>query len=1420
MSSWAALNVEPDETVEEEIDDTKEIQVEEALKLYQNALKLHSLGSQFYTQASEAYDALLKSDLFLSSPESPFSDALRTTELRQPKAAVDQDEAYSEAVDINDSTSSSLFQTIFLSYKNYGQFLLDSLQDLLKNTPHAEQLNAEVSAKVAARSSLALSSFADALERDDTDLDLWRKSARLSSALQSYRLARYCLESVLADDDNRLEVRTQQLGLEETCAEESLREILLSFYDRLWSCQVPMKKPKKALLKFFKRHIDPYPYLPALPPRLENTGGPSESMSALKPDRSYLHPEVSSWLSVGEVLLDAVNSGNYIDPGTAFGIALPPGSPQAGPPLAEQAMPEEEKFKAKNVEKQEVPEEQLDTAVSAIDAVSESNNTAGEVVVKAETPARILDDQSLFDREVESQQDETPETTTAGQRENTRPVEQLSGQRPPSLGVNRKRSSTSVANDELAEGGRMKSRRTRAREANAETLRQDDVVFDQNKYFEDRLQPYIQADDLMFTTVGSLLSRIGVEGFGCIGQLRRQAFEPNEMKGDTEIGQVDQAETLLIQDLRSVVNNWNERLAQFVRERDPLSTFQDANGMNKLGLAIFLEHFKSLGPKNRADMPLTRDDGLCEFVSAVDDSWLGLNELSFKWLQRLLGPKYKDEPVQSTSIDMYKSTLWPDELKRVVVRLLVKLDEYIYKRVAELVTVLDRRILDSVFGAPFEYGSKQIAELEMIQTIFELHLDFYAQMDDPNSEVDQEARILQRDRLERWSMLARTSLIHFLDRGLAGGEFRLSVVLRHIWASTLLSGMTAGVSRELILAYLEDMKSVLRSLGEPVIHLVNNTCMSEISVAAVDREVSKLKSMGFFMRIFDPSFKDPVDIIESIEPIVEPLAVEYVDEDRSAFFQEMVSFLDRGDPTLRLFLWRKLHDAYKAIDYTPKVISCSLRSIEVIVDELWRLSRLGDKSLEERQTELLRWLKQVDAYLTSAVTLVFQDLDKAYESVDNDHAKSSLAAVSRLLTLLHSFVLYEDSVRVGRESAPELRNTLSKSQEAFKERLREMQVNCWILHYTLLKEAMSQNRDLFGRTCEERIRYLSLVHGALGSRSMCKYSNKRFLKLTKAELFGLGAGKEHNLEICQVLFDLYGLKFSSSDNVSNHGCPSEKLDRSTAVMMIDFVMPYAKGMNIRDLPKSELKPTIDKMQVAIGVRKASPPVTFNRRVLNAFLKAPLDPSYLFHAVQGLGELTMVAVPGESADIARKGWCFLLGCLALTKFRSQKRLSPVPTTDLDDAIAYFRQDLENAAGGWESWYRLAQAYDSKLDEDLTWSAEKINGTQTELVNWQRCAIRCYAMAVATAIRTMEPTPENKSLLSDLYTDFAIRMYMSSREPLSMKAFGLGDTFRFFNKEGSQETYKKRPFQEMKPYAVWKFASYLLRRALVIKPNRWM
>ena len=1431
MSTWTALNVEPDEAIEEEVDDTKELQIEEALKLYQNALKLHSQGPQFYPQAAEAYDELLNSDIF-KYPESVSGykrSALQESEWQLGDSAEDATaatEPFGE-LDINDSTSSTLLQIVYLSHKNHGQYFLDSLQDFLRKSHQAPDAAQDPPARIRNCSNAALESFAEALEKDDTDLDLWRKSARLSSSLQSFRLARYCLESVLADDENRLGVQTEQLGLEETLAEERLREILRSLHDTLSASQVPVKKPKKSLLKFLRQQTDPYPYLPALPANLEDACF-SKSLPRYARTSHAIVPDSPSWQGIGEAILQTFidDEGNSTEHKTSapVNIILPVPSPE---PMAMET------------EQKQQPDEAPMGQDGAVKSIEQHDAIMGEDkdnAVPADPPAVAEREPDLppQDAERHSPSDQGPETQLMQSLESQSKPQPESADQPaetveeadtnvPASSC-RKRSSASAANEDHAEGVRTKSKRIRARESNADSvLQSDEIAFDQTKYYESLLEPYIYADTDLFGTVGSLLSKLEVEELGTIEELRRQVFPVSDSKDS-----VDNAGAMLCRDLRSILMDWDSEKSQAMGQEDNLSTLDDIRGMSKSGLAAFLEHSRKSAGKFGVHNVFPEDRELSAFVNAVNEGGFHIHAVALGWLQSLLMPDYGKHSKDSDQPSMkstYTTFQWPEPLKHTVVQLLQQEDEYIYSRMCEQVSNLERQILrNSECG--FNYDVKRLSGMEMIQTIFELHLDVYGAINNPNSETDKGSKLAQRDRLARWSLLARTSLSHFLDHN--HEECQNNMILRHLWASTFHLNMAAEVEREHVVLCLQDLKRVLYCMGTPIINLLNNTLMPELSTDAVDQEISKLQSMDFFMKIFSPDSKDPVDLIESIEPILEPSSVEYGENEQSnghdiihaaSQFSEMGSFLDRGDATLRLFLWRRLQDAYKSIDYSPKVISCHLRSLETIMKELQGASHFEEPA-EQRQLTLIKWLKSIDGILSKVVTLALEQQERAYECFDMSHLKSSMYAVALLSKLLHTYVLYEDSVGVGQLSAPELRGPLSKSFETFKGRLREMQIRCWILQYTLIKEAISQNKDRFDAPLEDCIQYLSSLHNALGIRSMCKYSDKQFLKLIKSELFTLESYGHYESDICQVLFDLYGIKLSPFDGVIDHGCSPENLDRPTAIAMTDFVLRQASKLSIKDLSRSELKSTIEKMQKAIGPTKSSPNLSYNKRLLTAFLKSPINPKDFLRAVRGMGDLSMIPVPYGNAVIAQKGWYFLLGHAALTKFRSQKRLNPVPTTDLDDAVSFFRQDLEHATGRWESWYRLAQTYDSKLEEDITWSAEKMNNNKTELVTWQRYAIHCYAMALATAIRTADPTPESRALLSDLYSDFGTRIYTSTREPLSMGAFSLADFTRHFNNQESHQMYEGKPFRETDLYFAWNFAGHLLKKAIVDKPKRWL
>ncbi|KAL4810020.1 hypothetical protein BDV18DRAFT_51871 [Aspergillus unguis] len=1454
MSSWVALNIEPDEAIEEEIDDTKEIQIEESLKLYQNALKLHSQGPQFYDQAAEAYEALLNSEIF-KYPES-ISDykkvALENSELQFGGTSTDVATGDAEVAladyNINDSTSSTLQQTIYLSYKNHGQYVLDALRAILQDAPKSPEGSSDLSSKITETINIALAQFAEALERDDSDLNLWRQSARLSSASQSYRLARFCLESVLADDDNRLEVRADQLGLEETFAEESLRGTLQSVQDRLSVSLVPIKKPKKALVRFLKQLNDPYPYLPSLPDNLQDVSA-SRNPQTFGPSRDTIQIDTLTWADTGKAILchfETEEDKGTLAPGTSITLALPAHSPEA---KANSTSAQRRLSKVQDEDAQmagnapnismasaaEAQEREL-TAEHGDDQSSVDQRAASQLMESLE--GQSSQPQQDLDRQTDIKMEDSPEgkherdvekeSREQSEEKLQENLEDVDAKFPENSG--RKRSSGSAITEDQAERLRVKSRRTRLRDSLADaSTHNDDVVFDQSKYYEDLLNPFVQTDEGVFGTIGPLLSKLGVQALGTLEELRKSVASASEKKDaqDMPITAASDATQILLQDLRDILTHWDEKKHQAMQQSDSLTGLQDIQGMGSSGLAVFLEHSKKTARKLKMKPKFNGEDELVGFVESINAGCFHLQDVAFYWLECLLRPDARKLSHDDGSSDWstiespYVAYQWSDALKDAVLQILSLQDDYIHRSLFEQMKCLESQILQSQPEAPFLYSTQHFADLEMIQAIFELHLDLLASMNSPDNKADQQTIALQHERLGRWCMLARTALTHFIDQS-PPKISRQKITLRHIWASTYHSNMAADAQREHNLLCLEDLKRVFSSSREPVLSLPNNSVMAELSCEAIDREISKLNSMDFFMKIFNPDSEDPVGLIETIEPIVEPSSVEFEEESddhQSLQRHEMSSFLDRGDATLRLFLWRRLQDAYRKIEYTPKVVSCYFRSIETIIKELSSSGYL-EESGEHRQATLIRRLKSLDGMLSKAVATILQESDTAYDCFDMEHIKSSMSAVASLIRLLYSFVLHEDSIRVGQLPGSELRGSLAKSFESFKDKLREMLVRCWILLYTLLKDAIDQNQEIFDEPLEDRIYYLRSVHNALGIRKMCKRSHKQFPKLLKSELLALDVKQDTEADICQVFYDVHGVKLCSNDSLEDHGCTAEKLDRSTAIMMVDFVMKQAKKINIKDLSKSELKTTIEKMQASIGTTKASPPVTYNRRILNAYLKSPINPSGLVRAIQGVADLSLISVTNQGAVIARNGWYFLLGYAALTKFRAQKRLNPVATTDLDEAVSWFRQDIEHGTSRWETWYRLAQTYDSKVEEDITWTADKINNNRTELVTWQRNAIHCYAMAISTAATTAEPDAETRALLADLYTDFGTRLYSSSREPLSMGAFSVADFTRHYSNEASQQMYEGRPFKGMEVYAVWKLASFLLRQALVDKPKSWM
>ncbi|POS83551.1 hypothetical protein EPUL_005749, partial [Erysiphe pulchra] len=1340
-SSFTALNIIPDDHAEDEIDNTKEIQIEEALKHYQIALKLHSQGPDQYENAAKAYQELLKSEVFrYPESESEFQRVYNHPELEYVDAAIALELAVARA----DGAPSNLPQILYLSYKNHGQFILDCVKSLLQ---YAKISSHELGYQGIA----AVENFSSALVSDESDTDLWRRTARVSAMLGSKRISRYCLEAALEVDDDPTVVEVEPASLEEGFAGEQLKEHLEILSDDI-ALSHPIMAPylQKSMPYFLSKYKDPYPYLPDETRSFRH--GEREINSNFLP--FIIEIESPTWSAIGDRLCELWLSSSEIgQPGVAVGIQIIP--------------------KLQEVQK---------------------NENASQTVLFHQSckDIEMVDAPALDNSEIAP-------VSFVGSRFTGEPINLLNSSTTPRAIENslssvvilpsRKRSQSTagfrdVRDDDI--GTQKRSKRIRNRD-----ILTDDLGDSATQYAE-QLGKFVQGDEAVFNFVGSLLKKLDIDDLGTIDELQK-ALSLEKSTDNEEI-----IANTALRDLRDILKSWDEVKASTFVDGNTADILGSTVGGENAGLTAFLNQHEIENTK-LSNLPMfDESEGLNEFIELLNSRWTTIQDAIFEWILVIL--------------PTYPTKIWPENLKLSIVRLTSYIDADIFSR--------------------YRYDAKQIHSnghnmthlVEATQSLFEIHLDIYAQIISPNSTVSYNTRNLSQDRLRRWATLAADIVGTFISDSMS------NLSLRYLWTSTLYATLTDDVSREHKFSCWSDLESHIHEAGDPVIDLPNNTAMPEISASAAEREASKLKTMDFFFNLFQADRSDPIVIIETLEPVLDPecaIQPHIETEDilasttgSPASLKDMWKFLKSGSTPLRLFLWQRLREAYLSIGYNTQVFSCHLKSIEVIVEDL-RSSNYIEGIEDSRQHKLLIWLKALDDLLVKSLTMALNEYDTCFEIVDGRHLKSTCTTIAQLCRVLHAAAIFDDELRVKMVQLPATAIFSERgSFNGFINKLREMQVRTWALLYTLLKEAMSQYKEFFPRPNSLMVEYLSKVHNALGIRKMCKISNKIFLKMMKVELIRMKHIDNWEDYLGQVLYDLYGIKLGMGTHIlEDHGCPPEQLDKKTVLSIADRIIAMANTLPMKDILKHDLKVTIERMQAVAGQVKPSSQMQHNLRNYNQYLKCSICPLELYQAWRGQLQVNLLPVTSMENTLSRRGWYFLLGMISLTKYRSAKRLSPgQQSDDIRVASNYMRLHLQCNSDHWETWYHLARCFDYELEEEVLWSTDKINHHRAELVKIQRSAIHCYAMALSTAHETADDSVKGRKRLSEMYQDFGMRLYASSRDPFSMEVFNVDDFERHMS--GASGLYKKALHTEMTKYRVWKYSARLFRASLRERPDNWI
>lgn len=1431
-------------------------QVDEALKRFQAALKLHAQGQKARQAAASAYKQLFESEIFrYREARTDYERAEHYAEGR-PDITVINGVATTLDVDAGgaDGVAASLSQALYMSYKNYGQFFLDNLKDECRANPEWEN---KVRLKYGTHDAdKVLDNWTAALDQDPSDPELWRRTARFAAAINSRRIQRFCLEAAVELDDDPAITEVMPPSLAEGLAGQQLKEQLHILHDEM-SLSHPIMSPwnDREMPTLLKRQLDPIPFLPdptsiltpppSSPVRAANREDEttSDSLTERLPetseasDRSPAHDPVKSWCELGIELMKCIQD-------TQGALRACRSILDAADEDAKMTSPPEQPATTATTELVIQPKPEPEAARPQPDARPKMEKKAKHIVEEPQPVRRSSRHGGRANNKtkpVEVQED----TSGTGTKESVTEAEHHEATESSTSLSARKRSQSVAGLPDGVDDDHAADKRSKRMRRRTEPALTEDVT-ETSSLVSVQMQPYQESDRTLFQLTKTILEHLGVEDASTLGYVQEvldSCSAHNRPLKLTHNG---------ARDLRNAVLNFSEDVANVLLNSKEQAT---------LGLSSFLEHTKS-GSQDQDGLPsFDEEKGLADFSKSVlkSEKWMTSSDIVFEWVRAMS--------------ESYSTSKWSDTMKVAVVQMLNRADTILYNHITGILETPDTS------GVDLQRLSK------ILPMLFELHIDIYERITNPSSAVDYATRVETKYRLDRW---LRTMSTYLQLQDVPQND---ALCARFMWASVMASSLTDNPVREHIMLLWTSLRDYLANEGVETIRLPNNVVMPLISPSAADRELSKLTTMDFFIGLFQDEMMDPVTVIDTLEPVLNPTSVfvfdrssdnteeeaegeedeleedeepprldannntrhqdaadkatkheeekqnpdnsnkdsesersassnvaiakrKAISETASQGMKDLWKFLLNSSTELRLFLWSRLGDAYEVIGYPTKKFSCLLKSIEMVISDMEgdNYAKIADES---RKHLFMRTLKSLDGLIIQSLSMSLND-HTAFDIIDDAHLKSSSAAIAKMCTFLHVASLCEDESRLGMSALP----TSNSVFMALVTKLRDMQVRAWCLLFTMLKAGFRQAKSLAPEN--DAAGYLAAMHRVFGLRKFCKSSNKIFLKVMRVELLRMKKVEAWEDHLEQVLYDLYGLKLGVGVwEVQDHACPYEKLEKRQAIQLVEKIMMLANRMTMKDLLKSDLKTTIEHMQQTIGQTKSTAQMIHNLRNFTEMLKKPIHPLRLYQALSGSLSVDCVAVNIPEAALARHGWFFLLGMIALTKFKGvdlNRRQTPGATDDLRIGATFLRLQLQFTADRWDAWFRLAECFDYELDESVLWTADKMNKDRSELVKFQRNAIHCYTLALSHS-RHEQVLANDGDALHDLYHKFGMRLYSSSREPFAMEPFEHSDHERFFIEDMGACTFKRILHEQMSQYKVWKLAARLFRMAMERDPHNW-
>ncbi|CAN3377066.1 hypothetical protein DIURU_002068 [Diutina rugosa] len=597
--------------------------------------------------------------------------------------------------------------------------------------------------------------------------------------------------------------------------------------------------------------------------------------------------------------------------------------------------------------------------------------------------------------------------------------------------------------------------------------------------------------------------------------------------------------------------------------------------------------------------------------------------------------------------------------------------------------------------------------------------------------------------------------------------------------------------------YAPDNAFVLKSVVEDLqnattrisVTYPNYPSIPSLSPEAVDAEATTLSVLAMFTKILAHDGGESVELLERI-------LIKSSDDDDDQTIAAIRQFLERSSIDMTMSLWGILFGVYG--DQGERLERGFAQFAAAVV------AYLDDANARHDPRSVITVIGSLGTTLVQLFKYLLPRSWQLMTSASEEVARHTL----RLFEWVYMFSIHEEaSIYSSRVHSVETQST--KSFKALKDVL----VNLATAVVVFAPQKV-------------QIEMYSMLHDLLGSRRLCSAASGVFLAVGQQLLSG---DPNSRFQVAQIIHCRYhysvAIEGKAPKSHDTEIATSKVLDRGTCLELARVILPQCFARNsLIHPPKHEMRNIIDDFYQVLGKPEfeKSRALAKNQAMLDWFLDyTRLTPHVLKMAMYCQWQpLEFVTVEDNHSEVSHLGLYYCQAAAMFAQYKIKKKSMQSRIVDLETIIDLLRYDLVYNPTRFESWMLLGQAYGFLVEDDVIWTADKLNTPERKEVtaNLQRKSLIAYFMAIN--LISHSPKMEQSAVIAQLTSGLAKELYSAVKVPMDGLAFKVLEKPRFintFNKPPEFITESER--MSAPPKMLLKIIQQLLQLAVQADDQEW-